>query len=198
MEVDDLCDVEETQSNAAFVHGRSFGGGKADILMAMHTLLRNESSGNFKGVRLDTFANRRSIISTAQYAAYCHEFSLKRAIKESNGETVGGIGGSQSAVGMAMIQIPFRDLELIIDVWFTVINQDVPTLLSMRDMVTNGLGISIQKCHVHFRGRVHQLGMRNFFLIHTWAPTDMPFVMYTKRELRTVHRTFGHPSIGAT
>lgn len=103
-------------------------------------------------MRIDTCAKPRSIISERQYDVYCVEFSLKRAIKGASGESVRGIGGRQNAIGMETIQIPFKELHLIIDVEFMVIGGDIPKLLSMRDMYTNGLDISIQSCHIRRRG----------------------------------------------
>lgn len=44
---------------------------------------------------------------------------------------------------MESIQIPFNVLGLIINVDFMLIKDDIPTLLSMRDMLKNGLNISI-------------------------------------------------------
>lgn len=34
-------------------------------------------------------------------------------------------------------------------------------------------------------------------MIHRWSSSDVPFAFYTKQELRTIHRTFGHPSVNA-
>lgn len=47
------------------------------------------------------------------------------------------------------------------------------------------------------RRRRHHLTMDNFFLIHRWYPEDMPYVLYTEEELRTLHQIFGHPSVRA-
>lgn len=55
-----------------------------------------------------------------------------------------GVGGRQNGIGISTIQIPFTQLNLLVDVPFPIIPTDVPTLLSMRDMVINGLDISIQ------------------------------------------------------
>lgn len=52
-----------------------------------------------------------------------------------------GIGGRQEFLGMVVIQIPFKDHHLVIDVNFMIIKDNFPTLLSMRDMVTKGLDI---------------------------------------------------------
>lgn len=62
---------------------------------------------------------------------------------ESNGEMVRVIGGIQRQNGIVVIQITFTYLQLLIYVMFMLIYHDVPTLLSLRGMVTNGLAIPI-------------------------------------------------------
>lgn len=54
-----------------------------------------------------------------------------------------GIGWRQCAVGEAVIQIPFSDLGLIIDFKFVILGSDVPTMLSTKDLLSNGLDISV-------------------------------------------------------
>lgn len=76
---------------------------------------------------------------------------------------------------MDMVNMPFRDLEITIDV--DVIEYDISPLLSMRDMATNGLDIPIQKSRIRFTDRVQKLDMSHFFLIHRWWPADLPFVI---------------------
>lgn len=79
-------------------------------------------------------ANRRSIICEGQYKAYLHVFPLKRAVSEATGESVKGIGGRQIATGTVMIQIPLKDLGLVIDVDFMFIRYDTyPPLLAGYD-----------------------------------------------------------------
>lgn len=107
----------------------------------MHSQLQGETNHHFHGIRIDTCGNRSSIISSKQYQAYRVELSLKHALRQTKGGSVKVIGGPQRAIGTAMINIPFRDLEIIIDVHFMVIKDDIPTLLFMREMVTNGLDI---------------------------------------------------------
>lgn len=64
----------------------------------------------------------------------------------------------------------------------------------MRDMLRHGLEISIQKREVSFQNLRHPLAMENYFLVHRWQKESIPFILYTEGELRTLHRTFGHPS----
>lgn len=73
------------------------------------------------------------------------------------------------------MQIPFNDLRLIIYVDFLLISEDVPSLLSMKGLVENGLDISIHDNYVSLWRWKKRLKMSNYFLIHEWRPTDVPF-----------------------
>lgn len=70
--------------------------------------------------------------------------------------------------------------------------------MSMKDMVTNGLDLSLQNQHISFGKRTQKLAMENFFLIHRWSKEEMPYALYTEGELAKIHRNFGHPSVKST
>lgn len=98
----------------------------------------------FNGLRMYTGANRMSAMSNGQYTAYTTEFRLKNAMKPASDRTIRGIGGRRKAVGMDRIQIPFSDLGTVIDVDFLIIMEAIPSLISMKDISTNGMDIYIQ------------------------------------------------------
>ena len=75
--------------------------------------------------------------------------------------------------------------------------ENVPTLLSMKDMIVNGLDLGIQEHVVTYNGRQQNLFFENYFLIHRWQPTDIDYCLYSTTELRRLHRVFGHPSVNA-
>lgn len=79
-----------------------------------------------------------------QYEAYNQQFSLPVPIRPSARKGLRGIGGSGKVPEDANIQINFTFLELIIDVYFTILAEDAPSLLFNRDMITNRLYISLQ------------------------------------------------------
>ena len=66
-------------------------------------------------------------------------------IDTENKKSVSGTGGKNNSIGVARIPIPLRDLNLVINVRFQIMGDDVPSLLSMKDMKDNGIEISIQK-----------------------------------------------------
>lgn len=53
----------------------------------------------------------------------------------------------------ALIQIEFRGLPLTIDVDLLLLEQIVPSNLSMQDMVQNGLDISVVRAHITYGRR---------------------------------------------
>lgn len=87
---------------------------------------------------------------------------------------------------------------MVIDVSFLLLADKVPILLSIRDMIKNGLYLSLQECVLKYKGRRHGLSMEKYFLIHRWTPGDMPFALYTETKIRSFHRYFDHPSVKAT
>lgn len=95
-------------------------------------------------------------------------------------------------MGIPKIQVPFNELRVIIDVDFWIIEERVPTLLSMRDMIHNGLDISIQHARIYPGKSSQKFAFENCFLIHRWDATKSMHIYYTENELRTIHRTMGH------
>lgn len=74
---EDLIDIEKMLTNAALIHGRTLRGDRNEVRWSMHAQLHGTITTNFHGVRIDTCANCRSIISANQYDDYCEEFALK-------------------------------------------------------------------------------------------------------------------------
>ena len=106
-----------------------------------------------------------------------------------------GLGKNRvTTMGYATIPIPFTDLGIIIDVQFSIIQNQQATLLSLSDLKRNGLDINIQNETVNFKHKIQSLHYENDFLKHNLRPKDMPTVFYTEQELKRLHRKFGHPS----
>lgn len=73
-------------------------------------------------------------MSGNQYSQYCRKFGVKNSIKPSTGRNVRGIGGSRSSVGKATSQIPFMDLDVIVDIFFLLFEGHVPSFLCTKDL----------------------------------------------------------------
>ena len=163
----------------------------------MYNAIRMGEKTKFKGIYLDTCANRSSVMSLSQYKAYCKEFHVPMEIYSKDARTLKGTGGLSSAIGSACIPIPFKSLNLIVDVKFQSLKYNVPTLLCMKDMIQNGLDISIQKKEIRYKNPSHPLHFENYFLIHKWNPGDVSYSLYTEEELRKLHRTFAHLTVSS-
>lgn len=149
----------------------------------------------FDGVIIDTGANRSSVISLTQYKAYCQQFGVSPNIQ---GDTKSLLGLGKTVVKTlcyVTIQIPFVDLDIVIDLNFRVISQNQSTLLSLSDLKQNGLDISIRDETVSFKHKLQPLLYENDFLKHKWMPWESSIILYTEEELSRLHRNFGHPSV---
>lgn len=194
----DLEGIQLSLSKTAFTHGTEITADKSEMISAMYSfLLCNDEKVLFDGIRIDTAANRKSIMSMNQYNAYCKTFGLRPAIKPRT-KGITGIGGRKAGRGTVMIQIPFPNLSIIINIDFLLIDSNVPTLLCMKDMIDNNLDISIQDRNIRYKNKVQKLVLENYFLVYRWSIDDMTYVLYTEGELRRIHKTFGHPSIDTT
>lgn len=150
----------------------------------------------FTGLKIDTGADKSSIIGVPQYEAYWYTFSISKAIIPST-RRIRLMGGKKGAVGEVIIQILFNYLGVIIDVRFNILNGIVHTLLSTKDIWSNGLEISIQECVITQDVRKQRLEMIDFFLVYRWQPHNLSYEIYTEGELKSIHRALGHPSIRA-
>ena len=151
----------------------------------------------FDGIILDTGANRISVMCLSQYEAYCREFGCPVDINYSENKGLNGIGGKSVAIGSAKIPIPFIELGIVIDVRFRIMRDRCPSLLSLKDMISNGLDLSIQEKTISIGDEKQSLLFENDFLKHKWSPKDMDTALYTEDELRKLHKHFGHPSVHA-
>lgn len=155
----------------------------------MHEHLNEGKSSHLQGVWLDTCARRRSVMSKQHYTAYCRNVGSPTSLRTIDGASIQGIGGRMKSIGTAIVQIPVRQLQLIIDLEFLVIPDDIPYLWSMKYMVHNGTNIRIQHHHDRLGDHIHKLSMENYFLSHRWSRTSMPFSFYTETECSTVERS---------
>lgn len=191
-------ELEISLSHNAYAHGRTFSSDMASELVTMYKHLRGDTESNFNWIKIDTAANRRSVMSKAQYLAYASEFGRKVPIRPANKRVLKGIGGLGKVICEETIQIPFNKLNLIIDVDFAIMEETCPSLLRNRDMITNGLEISLQGGYIHVGNRQQPLQLENDFYVYRWRADDTPFALYIESDLRRIHRGFGHPSVQET
>lgn len=138
---------------------------KENIALTIYNNNNNISDEvKFNGVVIDTAANRRSVMCKSQYHAYEKEFGRRVRIRPPRRD-LRGIGGKKEVCGEVTIQIPFTKLNLIIDVDFSIIEDETPSLLSNKDMITNGLDISLPGRYIYIGKFRQPLMFENYFLI---------------------------------
>jgi len=187
-------EIEIELSNRAFLHTCGFMANQANEMRKMKAALKDQDrSSEFNGVLLDTGANRTSLMSLGQYRAYCREYGISAQLKKES-KRVCGLGGSTRSIGMANITVPFPNFCLVTDIQFHIVTEDVPTLLSLKDLKRTGVELSIQRDCLTFMGREQKLVLENDFLYYRWAPDS---ALFTHSELVKLHRSFGHPSVSA-
>lgn len=188
--------LEQKLSNTAFIHSCGFFTWRKTEMENMQTALTNsQNDSEFKGVMIDTGANRSSLMSIQQYMKYCKEFNSPMEVRKSS-RSVGGLGGANLVtIGKATIPIPFPKIGIICDVTFHIHNDEgTPSILSLRDLTRTGLDLSIQHNWLHFRGKTQKLRKRNDLLYYEWS-AEKALISY--EELYKLHRSFGHPSVSA-
>lgn len=186
----DLIWLESQLANTYFSHAFVATAENADIPMVM-TLQDVRSPLELKGLKIDTGANKSSIIGISQYDAYCRTFGLVTVIRPCT-RRVKGIGGKRSTMRETVIQTPFVDWDVIIDVRFIILDLDIPSLLSTKDLLTNGLDIYRQECVIKHGYMTEGLQMVDFFIVYKWYLDYLTHDLYTETELRMVNRTFVH------
>ena len=171
--------LEVKLSNHAFCHG-PFDRLQQKVYDDMTTALQPEESEEFKGIIMDTGANRSSTTSLQQYLIYCQEFGAVANINKGMASRVRGIGGNCQPIGVAIIPIPFPYLGIICELLFYIIEGDVPSLFCLSDMKREGLDLGILKDKVDHMGRSQALTYHNALLWYKWPPTDCNFALYTE------------------
>lgn len=134
----------------------------------------------------------------AQYEAYNTEFGLRVPIRPPASTRMEGIGGAGTALEEARIQIPFMELGLIIDINFSILEEDATSLLSNENMLDNRLDISLQGWYLHIESKCQPLSLEKYSFVRRCTSNLIPFFLVIKVELRRFHKGFGHPSVKAT
>lgn len=129
-----------------------------------HTAMQQQAP--FHGLKIDTSASRTSVITMGQYHSYSRTFNSLQPMRPIKNLSVMGVGGKRKAIGVIVTLVPFKDLKIVIDVMFLVLQENVPTLYSMQNMIENCLDISIQGQYVRLGQRRNTLSTKKYFLIH--------------------------------
>lgn len=174
------CDIQPTDKKAQHDGRRQSG-------------IQQESL--FDVLKIGTYANQTSVIGFEQYHAYCRTLYFLQLMKPTANRSISRAGGRNKPVGAVVMQVPFKELKIVIFVTIIVLKEDIPGLLSMKDMIDNGLDIFIQGHHASLAQRRHVLSTEDYFLIHRWKSADTDFVVYTVKQLRTPYPNLGYSSV---
>lgn len=68
------------------------------------------------------------------------------------------------------------NLGIVIDLRFQIIATKIPTLLCVKDMIENGLDISIKYPVVKMGDKEQRIQLGNYLLVHRWYPNNVQFV----------------------
>lgn len=135
MTSDDSIDLENRLSNISFLNGRTYYMNMSSALLTINRQLERGFGSRFDGVRLDTATNRSSVMRKAQYLAYERDFGIPIPLRPPANKSLKGIGVHGQVLSEVTIQIPFRSLGMKIDVDFSILYEEVPSLLSYKDMI---------------------------------------------------------------
>lgn len=190
-------EIEQERALNAFLHGWEIQSNDSQRRRESQIHIAMQQQALFDGLKIGTWATCKSGVSMRQYAGYCRSSNRPQSMKPIKNRSVSGFRGRRRAIDLVFIQFPFEDLKIFVYVFFLVLNEYVLKPLSMKDMIENGLYISIQGQYVSLGQRRRLLSMENYFLKHRWKLDDTDFLLYTENELRTLHRTFDHLSLKA-
>ncbi len=158
-------------------------------------LTDTQTAKQFNGLMIDTGANISSVMSVGQYSLYCKENFVIAEIDRSFQKILHGVGGTAQTIGQVRIVIPMPALGIQNPTMFHIVDAPLPSILLLRDLRNMGVEPSIQKDCLTMKGKKQPLKTFNGLLYYVWNPPDV--VLYTETELRKLHRSFGHPSVGA-
>lgn len=176
--------IERTLANSCFLHGMLTPVNLPSALTVILTQLRTNPRLRFDGILIDTAGNRRSVMGRPHFEADNCKLGLHVPVLASSRKSLKGIGVSGRVLGYAMIQNTFLILGLVIDVDFSALCKDSPSLFSNRDMIVIGLDILLQGSYLHAGGRQEPLSLENIFFFYRWSATGTPSALYIESELR--------------
>lgn len=135
----------------------------------------------FHCLNFDNWTKRTSVVSMEQYRADFRTFNLLQSMKRNTNCTISRIERNGWAFRVVVIKVQSKNLEILVAVLLSVIKEDIPTLLFVKDMINNGLNISTQLRYIRWVRTCYSLSMENYFLIHRGRPDDIDFAFLPRR-----------------
>jgi hypothetical protein len=134
-----------TMTNIAFLC--SFEKMQDVEMSSMYAQLKHgENATAFRGLILDTGANRSSAVSLEQYRAYCRRFGVRSNIGSlSASHKIKVTCGSMEVIGTAIARVLFSELNVVLQNEFKLLCGNGPNLLSVKDMKGAKFQLYIQR-----------------------------------------------------
>lgn len=73
-------------------------------------------------------------MSISKYDLYCPKLGLRQVIDVNGGRAVRGIYVRNTSVGSVLIEVLFKFLGVIIDIYFVLLEVKVPTPMCLKDV----------------------------------------------------------------
>lgn len=100
----------------------------------------------------------------------------------SNDRIIKAVGDGYKPIALVVGRAPFKSLDVILDVQFSVVKDKILTLLSTKEVLDISLDISIQGRFASLDKGRHPSALKTSFLIYRWAPKDRPYVFTLNRN----------------
>lgn len=92
-----------------------------------------------------------------------------------------GSCGRTSSIGNVIVQVPFKYLNVVYQYALYGNRERYPSLLSVHNMLNNGLDISIQVCYLSLEEWREPLTVKKYFLTHSRSSAGVTYVLYTEQ-----------------
>lgn len=93
------------------------------LTMQIALTLRRMIKTLFSRLRNDTYANSFRVAGTGRQRAYCQTFRVPHLIESANKRSIAGIGGARKPVDLIVRQVSLKDLDVVINVAFLVLQE---------------------------------------------------------------------------
>lgn len=132
------------------------------------------------------------LVSLWQYWAYCTISKLSHSMRPFECQMINGIDESTKSVGWAVIQVPFKYLNVVTDVVFFMVWNNILSLLLLKEMLDNRQNVSIQGQYVGFDKRSHPMAKGKIFSCSLIEPEKHIIYPRCKERAANTALVLGH------
>lgn len=122
-------EIEQCFGLTAFLHSRNIDRAEMRSAQLDGKEVINRRQPFFDGFRIDTCANRTSVIRLGQYNAYCQTFIIPHSTWPTSSRIIATIGGKSEATGVVLMQVTFEEFRDSIAVYLLALKENVPMVV---------------------------------------------------------------------